>query len=1212
MIPFTLEEQLSHPLQRLYLIEASAGTGKTYTIANLYLRHVLAGHRVSQILVVTFTNAATDELRGRIRAKLYTALQCLEKTCLDKEGLSDDPFSQQALKNATQSDAQAQQAKAYLELAVHSMDEAAIFTIHGFCQRALKEFAFLSGQSFNLELNNNEDELLLPIAKDWWRRSLYAAEGLRYQVAKAAWKNDITAFYRQIKRLLDRDVTLDSSHDIDNKQDITVDFTELAQAFLSSKEAIHSLLLDVSCLGRRGQYQSKRLLNNIEAVTTWLEEANSLEPPKALPFFGQTYLLSQLKKGADGSQLLQQPLFTQIQDYCDHYPKVFQYTLMQLMDEALQFFKTQGQAIKTETQVLSFNDLLTQLHSALSAESGQALGQVLRERYPIAMIDEFQDTDPIQYGIFKQLYVGQPQQTLYMIGDPKQAIYSFRGGDIYTYLEAKKDVLKHHGTIYTLNQNWRSTPAMLTAVNCIFQHSPQPFLHNDIHFQPITAPPEKTDHKILRIQGEAVIPLTIYLTPDAEPKGSSKSVALSKEVARQQIDSAITQYIALLLEASQAGQVQLGDQDLKPSDIAILVPTHNDAERLRVKLSVLGVASSSIGKKTVFESPEATALQQLLQAIRHPSNRALLRQALASPLLAYAYDEIYQQCHHEAAWFTWMETFHNLYLQWQAEGFMSMFLSLLARLNCTNALAQQAETDRMMTNLLQLGELLQQASKQHSSIDALLTWFADKCLNPSGENAELRLESDADTVKLTTLYASKGLEYGVVFLPYLWDLRNIDKKPPIFYHNNAQQLCVDMGSSQFEQHRRLADYERVAEQCRLIYVALTRSIACCHLVWGNIATPARGGCADNAALGYLLHGKQTPETLKSTELSSLAKAKWTKAQIETDLQALLQTAENTLQIAALEQLKSAIKLPTKSVTQPIDPSNIAVYDTPIPALSSTTVAALSSKTFQRSLANNWRIVSFSSLSKNIYHNRLYVEKINQDVIINFPAGKRTGLYLHRVFECLDFQADISQQVAQLNQRFLPRYGLSLEEHDLNTQYWIKQIVNTPLNQAGLKLVDIPMHKRLNELEFHFSTGNHKVDMQALNQLFRRVTVQPLQEITQSNFQGLVNGIIDLIFEDQGRYYLVDYKSNYLGNSLDAYQHETMLDEINTRRYDLQYMLYSLALHRFLQTRQANYAYKTHFGGVYYLYLRGMRSDQTTGIFFTLPDEDFLEQLNTLF
>ena len=1197
MIPFTTEEQLNHPLHRLYLIEASAGTGKTYTIANLYLRHVLAGQPVNQILVVTFTNAATDELRGRIREKLYAALHCLEKNCLDTQGLSDDPFSETILHRVTQTAAQAQEAKARLELAVHSMDESAIFTIHGFCQRALKEFAFLSGQSFNLELNNNEDELLLPIAKDWWRRNLYEAESLRYQVATAAWKNDIDKFYRQIKSLLDRDINLTATQTpFDSDLDIAALFTELAENYLASYEELQRLLTDDKNLKRGGKYRKDRLNPNLEQITIWLKEAKSLQPPPQLEVLTLKYLQSQLKKGAEkkAEQLLNYPLFQQVQQYWDNYPLIYQQTLIQIIDEAMSFFKAQGHAIKTETQVLSFNDLLTQLHSALTAESGAALCQLLQQRYPIAMIDEFQDTDPIQYGIFKQLYVGHKQQTLYMIGDPKQAIYSFRGGDIYTYLQAKQDVIAQEGTIYTLNRNWRSNPAMLKAVNGIFQHSPQPFLYNDIAFQAIETPPEKTNHKILSIQGEAVTPLNFWLSPDAEPKGRSRSTALTKPIARHLIDTEITQYIAQLLYASKAGEVLLGDQALKPNDIAILVPKHSDAERLRIKLSALGVASTTVGKKTVFESPEANALQQLLYAIRHPNNRQLLRQALASPLLAYNYQEIYQRCNDESIWLTWIEIFHALYLQWQTEGFMSMFLSLLKQLECTQALAQQDETDRIMTNLLQLGELLQHASKQYSSIDALLTWFADKCLNPSGENAELRLESDDDTVKLVTLFASKGLEYGMVFLPYLWDLRNIDKSTPIFYHNEAQQLRVDMGSQQFEQHQRLADYERIAEQCRLIYVALTRSIACCHIVWGNIAKPPKG-CSDNSALAYLLHGKQTPEVLKTKELSALGKAIWTSTQIADDLDKMVQLSENTIQVKELDRLSASICINTdkNSTTQ-------------------TNASPLNSKIFKRSLANNWRIASFSSLSKNIYHNRLYSEQINQDVILNFPAGKRTGLYLHRVLECLDFQQDISSQVAQLNQRLLPRYGFNLEAHDVDTQHWLQQIVHTPLDHTGLKLVDIAANKRLCEMEFHFSTGNQPVSIKRLNQLFSQYTPQPLQELSQYDFQGLVNGIIDLIFEYQGRYYLVDYKSNYLGNSLEAYQNDTMQMEINSRRYDLQYMLYSVALHRFLQNRQQDYCYQNHFGGVYYLYLRGMRSDADTGVFFTLPDEAFLEQLNALF
>ena len=1210
MTPFSLDEQLQHPLHQLYLIEASAGTGKTYTIANLYLRHVLAAYRVSQILVVTFTNAATDELRGRIRAKLYAALQYLETN----QAIEVDPFTEKILQQYKVEDA-----RAHLELAIHSMDEAAIFTIHGFCQRALKEFAFLSGQSFNLELNQNEDELLLPVAKDWWRCSVYQAEKFQYQVAKAAWNNDIDKFYQQIKTLISRDAIIteiENSAISTQNIDIAALYTQLSTCFFEYQQDIYNALLQSTALKKIGKYRKDRLAVSFSKIRDWLENPHSLQPLPQLEVLTQTYLSSQVKKGFEvDNALLIHPLFKLGQQYSDSYPQVYKYALNQLIANAMQFIKEQGSDIKKDAHVLSFDDLLSQLNQALSESSDDALAQGLRQRYPIAMIDEFQDTDPVQYGIFKQLYVGQDHTTFYMIGDPKQAIYSFRGGDIYTYLQAKQDVKQHQGTIYTLNENWRSNPKMLNAVNHFFQYSDNPFLHKDISFEVIKTPKEKIDHKLLRINGEIAKPLNFWLSPDAEISPRSKSPALNKETAREYIDTAICKYIAYLLAKAQQQRVTLGDKTLKASDIAVLVPKHSDAERLRSQLSALGVSSTTMGKKTVFESAEAQALQQLLYTVQKPKQRSLLRQALANPLLAYRYDTIDQQCNSEQFWLEWMERFNQLHLQWLNQGFMSMFLSLVEQLTHSQTFKQQGEADRSMTNLLQLGELLQYASKQYTDMHALITWFEQQCLDPSGEEAELRLESDADSVKLVTLFAAKGLEYGIVFLPYLWDLRNIDKNSPIFYHNENQQLQADIGadtnSEEFKQHLYLADHERIAEQCRLIYVALTRSVACCHVVWGNIGKLPYG-CSDNSALGYLLHSKQSAEDLQNKPLSCLARSSWSKGEIAADLDNLLQTSEDNITIAALGELNqhSFNDIFSKNTIE----SEIFKQD-----------EGLENKHFTRSLSNPWRIVSFSSLSKNISHQRHYIEAINTDKILNFPTGKRTGLYLHRLLEYIDFKADIKAQVDQLNQRLLPRYGLSLEDYNQTTQDWLYEVINAPLNASGLKLSELSKQQCLHEMDFHFSIQQsshdknenfsypvNKVNIQKLNQLFSQYAKQPLQAITQANFQGLVNGVIDLIFEYQGRYYLVDYKSNYLGNCLDNYHHPNMHTEIYSRRYDLQYMLYSIALHRFLQNRLPDYNYETHFGGVYYLYLRGMRIENETGVFFTVPESCFIEQLNHLF
>lgn len=1182
MIAFTPEEQLKHPAHSLYLIEASAGTGKTYTIANLYLRHILEGKQVKQILVVTFTNTATDELRGRIRAKLYDVLQRLEK-----DQACDDEFTAMLLE---QCDKQA--AKDQLELAVRSMDEASIFTIHGFCQLALKEFAFLSGQSFNLALSTDEDELLLPIAKDWWRRNIYQADPISYQVATQAWKNGINDFYRQIKTFLSREIRIipERTKEI-NLAALT---TDLATEYRQTRNTLWDLLNNnKSLLKAKGNsyYHKENLTSAFAAIDEWIVDAEKSVPPEALEALTLSYLKS--KKAKNKHPLPEHDFFTQCETYWTLYLQLCQQRLTTLIHDAIGYIREQSALLKLEKQTLSFDDLLIQFNQALSSPSSKPLRDALRHRYPIALIDEFQDTDPIQYNIFKQLYIGQPQQTLYMIGDPKQAIYSFRGGDIYTYLQARQDVIQHHGTIYTLDTNWRSTPAMLRAANTLFSKSEKPFIYKSIEFQAVKTPESKTDHKILTINGEAVSPLNFWLSSNGEPLKSGKIKPLGKSAARQEIDTAVIQKIVELIKLGKKKQALLGDKPLQAKDIAVLVPSHSDATRLRQQLAAKGVSSVTAGKQTVFESNEAQALSLLLQTVLKPDDRTLLRQTLASHLLAYSYQEIYHYCNDDQQWMQWVDSFRNLHEQWLQAGFMSMFFSLLEKLHIAETVAKQDDTDRIMTNLLQLAELLQQASKEHVGIDALITWFEQKRENPRGESAELRLESDDELVKLVTLHASKGLEYGVVFLPYLWDLHLVNENErPIIYHDEKRNLIVDTGSSDIKAHHLLADRERLAEDARLVYVALTRAVACCYIAWGNIGRHHES-CANNSALGYLLHGAQPAETLKSQKVSSLGHA--TNEEIYADLQTLVDASNNVISVSYINQVEN------NDFSGEMHPKSL-----------STPPLTFKTKSFNRSIENHWRISSFSALSRNIHHSSPYSETNQHDDILNFPAGKRTGLFLHSLFEQLDFQADIDAQVENLNQYLMPRYGLAPEEHHQTILKWTKEIIQTPLGSTNLTLADIPKNKRLNELEFHFSTSKNNTSIQQLNRRLAQQNKQVLQPLNSSDFHGLVHGFIDLVFEHKGKFYLADYKSNYLGDTLAGYDQAGMQKEINKRRYDLQYMLYSIALHRFLGNRKSDYTYEKHFGGVYYLFFRGMRIEDKTGVFFTRPTERFLEEVSRIF
>ena len=235
--------------------------------------------------------------------------------------------------------------------------------------------------------------------------------------------------------------------------------------------------------------------------------------------------------------------------------------------------------------------------------------------------------------------------------------------------------------------------------------------------------------------------------------------------------------------------------------------------------------------------------------------------------------------------------------------------------------------------------------------------------------------------------------------------------------------------------------------------------------------------------------------------------------------------------------------------------------------------------------------------------------MEDDLAIQFPAGSQVGSYLHALFENIDFQSNIREQALAHSQRLATRFDLDHERWGTAAAQWVERVVLTPLNTQGLTLKDLAPHQRLNEIEFDFSTD--RVNVGRLNALLEQAADETLQPLEIDTFQGMVNGIIDLVFEHEGKYYIADYKSNFLGGRLSDYSPPELKKAVLERRYDLQYLLYTLAMHRFLGQRLPDYRYNHHMGGVFYLFLRGMRppSGPDRGVYFDLPDRALIEALD---
>ncbi|HDZ8964912.1 TPA: exodeoxyribonuclease V subunit beta [Aeromonas dhakensis] len=1176
---------LRFPLHGERLIEASAGTGKTYTIAGLYLR-LLLGHgplieegadagqpsaherplSVTEILVVTFTEAATAELRGRIRGRIHEARLAFMR------GHSGDALLAQLLAEVEDHELAARR----LLAAERQMDEAAVFTIHGFCQRMLKQNAFESGALFETEFLTDDSQLRLQAVSDYWRAEFYPVDKTLASAVRALWPSP-AALLREMNGWLDNselemrppagDETLAARH----------------QAAMARIEAVkREWLAQVDEIRRQtdghiSRYTGKNYEGWLAKIADWAQdEASGYAIPKELERFGRTVLEENLKKGGAVPTL---PLFSEIDALLASRPGIRDL----ILQRAAVVVRSRMQASKRQAHQLSFDDLLKDLDGALGSSLGERLCERIRATYRVAMIDEFQDTDPQQYRIFHRLYGGHKDTALLMIGDPKQAIYGFRGADIFTYIQARRNVSAH----YTLGRNWRSSGALVAAVNGLFERAKDPFIYEaDIPFLPVEA---QGKSKALLLDGETAPVLHCWqLTGQPTFNRGDYQSKMARATAAE---------IHRLLTLAREGKALIGSEPVKAGDIAVLVRTGAEGKLVQQELARLAIASVYLSnRESVLEQVEAREILLILHACQNPSEERSLRAALATGLFdldAKALDELASD---ERAWESAVQEFMEYRKVWHKRGVLAMLRALLHRRNLASSLLASPYGERRLTNFLHLGELLQQVSSELDGEYALLRWLGEAVNRQSGQDAEqiLRLESERKLVQIVTIHKSKGLEYPLVFLPFICSHRSADT--PLYHEADEAGNRTILDLTGAEESLAEADKERLAEDLRLLYVALTRGV---YATWLGLA-PVRSGNGKSektdlhqTAIGYLLQkGEEGDAATLATALSALAQ----------DLPGV------------------AVGEPSLTRPAPLPPEEEQLGEPQV-------------RRFGGTLERDWWISSYSGLaaqghghSKGVLANPGFDDEVAteaaalaaeepvqapQPSIFTFPKGARPGTLLHSLFETIDFQSAAGEPLAQHIATLLAQDGFD-ESWAQVLQQQVEAVLDTPLETGfgePVRLRDLAPERKQVELEFFLPMG--RVTAPALTALCQQH--DPLSRgnkpLSFATVQGMLKGFIDLVFEWQGRWYLLDYKSNHLGMSPANYSRPALEQAMVEHRYDLQYQLYSLALHRLLALRLPGYDFEQHFGGVFYLFLRGMPQG---GIFHTRPSRELVQGLDRLF
>ncbi|MCA8863297.1 MULTISPECIES: exodeoxyribonuclease V subunit beta [unclassified Halomonas] len=1233
MPSITSLDPLSLPLHGSRLIEASAGTGKTFTIALLYVRLVLGGHSVDddtafirpltppEILVVTFTNAATQELRERIRNRLVEAAEVFRAE--DVEGGADPLLLQLRDQYAP---ATWPACSRRLALAAEWMDEAAVSTIHSWCYRMLREHAFDSGSLFSLNLENDQRELEQEVVRDYWRSFYYPLDSDALGIVTRYWKSP-DDLHAPLQRLLPESEALGGAKPEPSKTLAATQAERAAQ--LNELKAPWAAWLDelVPALEEaatrkafKGQsFNAKSRANWLGALREWCESDADRPALTDAAWKRMTPdgMADIWKEGAPPCPQAWEAL-AQLPKALDALPE----PRNDLLIHAVQWCRARLEREQERRAEMGPNDLLTHLDRALKGPNKEALAAQIQRQFPVALIDEFQDTDPIQYRIFNAVYdVATPRRdsAILLIGDPKQAIYAFRGADIFTYLQARQHTEGRH---VTLGTNFRSSQAMVAAVNHCFsyadQHDAGAFLFraeggdNPLPFNPVNA---KGTADTLVLNGKPLPAMTLWPLESEEP--------LSKTAYQTEMAERCASHMAALLEAGrqqQAGFAKVANDShdngltpLAPSDMAVLVNGLQEARAIRLALASRGIKSVYLSDHDkVFSSPIAPQLAIWLRACAEPQANsrqaeAKLRAALATSVLGLSLEALDHLNQSELAWEARVEQFSDYHRLWQRQGVLPLVRRLMVDFDiAARLLGEFAEGERLLTDLLHLGEMLQHASQELDGEHALIRFLAEAIADPDshGDSHKLRLESDADLVKVVTIHKSKGLEYPLVFLPFIANHRPVsDTDLPLRWHDSDGTLQLSLSAD--EATLTTADRERLGEDLRKLYVALTRAR---HATWLGLA-PLKG--SENSAIGHLINGGKAiapsgftqalGELVKGSDIALSPAPEPTALRFTPapEQQALghartpLRPAREQWWIASYSALRTsgavsesipgaALPTPTPEPTTPQEATTLEVLDEP-------------------------------------HDNAINTEAFH---LHRFPRGPGPGTFLHGLLEWagqLGFNKALEDPDARedmLRRRVQLRGWQAW--HD-TLAGWLEELLATPLPlplslshpSEGSQVALCELESYQVELEFWFAA--HQVQTRKLDELVSDHLLPGVSRpvLDADTLNGMLKGFIDLAFEHEGRFYVLDWKSNYLGSDDSAYTADALRNAMLEKRYDMQAALYMLALHRLLKARLPDYDPHQHLGGSMTVFLRGSRTT-ARGVHAVPAPVALIEALDALF
>lgn len=1271
----------------LHWIEASAGSGKTFTLSSLMVRLLISDFLPKQVVATTFTRAAAAELKSRIRDRLQQTYAFLkqqreqrpEKNIALAAQQSDPLYAQLLQQYASRMGYACER----LQLVITQLDELFVGTLDSFCQKLLREFAFESANVEQLQISDEprqhslqliHDALRAWIAAqpqiliDWMYRTgnLHAAEAYLSLVESSL------NFPRAHWQSVSFDCAVIDQHISQMSQIQWPDVSNIWQD--TGLEAYQSHL-------NRTSFKAEQWLPFLSQVLPSFAQLWQSQQP--LPTIWQFYQAHKKDLQSLHDKITQQKIFKKSlaeplqQQVYQHaifatLAQVLQQfaafeSLMQQANTALQTYLCEQVKLSLPQQLLqagetTFAMQMQTLSNALSSSSGQAFASAVHQRYPMILVDEFQDTNSDQDLMLAHIWRAPTcyqNGCMIMVGDRKQAIYGFRGGDMLTFIAAHADVRAKDGRFYVLKYNHRSVQALVEQVDQLFQRAVD--FGEDVIYMPVFAGSRPHPHLI-----------------DAEQSNPAPLRWIAFDSMPEQAEKTAWQIAELLQQAARGElyfQLQDGStQPLCPDDIAVLSAKNIHLDQVQAELKKLRIPIKRNSRQSVFEGLLAQDVAAVLLAIQQPFNEARIKRALLSSLLGYNSSAVDASQAHAAQLISdSMLQFDRVQKTWREQGFMPAWQQLLSRFAVWEKLANAPKlpAERALVNLRHLTELLQKHSQQFFGIQRLSQWFLVQIQQPLQREWEIeRPLSQAHGVQLMTIHQSKGLEFKVVFLLSSNVTPNNESKSELNFsssalhqaqsvvntpdaipqkHQNQRiiQLKSDPNLSELDKQANTA--RNTAELNRLWYVALTRASHRVYALCKNEKTASRHGsyfwvnapdqppmnqqfCATLLQQPAVYHEPALPH--EQLHAVPLPEQQW-YVRGRTSFTGLTKQAHARTgydAVAVVYALPSA-SADEVSFDSALDPFNsAATVTTTVTTTAATTAATATTAVQTQPPEQPSSVLAASSLtdqapssSEPILVARSVVEaQPLPDIQSHFPKGAMAGNFLHELLEHIDF-SDNSLWAEQLKRRLDNHYpllkppllqhyaskaGLALDtadtaQHallqqqiDQDMQAWLSRILATPIH-TGFALQQLSPQHRVAEFAFDLSLAARRLNVQALREMLNQHLQQQfavqLPQFTEAPSARYLTGSIDLLYQFEGRFYIADYKSNFLGHRIEHYAQTALQRSMAEASYWLQALIYLVALHRYLKVHWPQYDIQQHLGGASYLYLRGMQGQADYGV-----------------